>query len=69
MATRPAAEQLEAIAQPLTALVTRAEVAARLARDGEAAELARQLAAMAGSVERLDALISAARGRLEDAAR
>jgi C4-dicarboxylate-specific signal transduction histidine kinase len=63
-----AAEQLEAIAQPLTALVARAEVAARLARDGEAAELAAQLAAMAASAERLAELVRAARQRLEGAA-
>ena len=59
-----AREQIEAIAQPLTALVARAEVAARLARDGEAAELARQLAAMAASAERLAARIRAARERV-----
>ena len=61
----PAREQIEAIAQPLTALVVRAEVAGQMARDGEAAELAAQLAAMAESAERLGALIRAARERLD----
>ena len=45
-----------------------AQVAARLARDGESAELADQLVAMAASTEHLSPLIRVARERLDEEA-
>ena len=52
-AERGAAQQREAILQPLTALVARVEVVRELAKRGEWSELIGQLAAVRASAERL----------------
>jgi CheY-like chemotaxis protein len=58
---RAAAEQLDAVVQPLTALVARVEIARELAERGEWAELLEQLAAIQASAERVAVAVTAGR--------
>ena len=59
------AEQREALAQPLTALVARVEVVRELVARGEWTELIDQLAAIQASAERLAAEVAVARRGLD----
>lgn len=65
-ARRRAEQELEAIVQPLTALVARVEVVQELALLGELDDLVSQFTAIQASAERLVSRVRVARGAVAD---